>query len=113
MAIATGSDNTIPQNPAITPPADTANITSNGCNEFVLPYTLGPITLPSKIGHIMHISTVSKNILVLITEDTNNDITATKKPPNQGIMADIPDKIPNINQLGCPIIKNAKVYSIP
>ena len=59
MAIATGNDKTIPQKPEIIPPADTANITSNGCNEFVLPYTLGPITLPSKIGHIMHISTVN------------------------------------------------------
>ena len=96
MAIATGSEITIPQNPAIIPPADTLNIIINGCNELVLPYTLGPITFPSNIGHIMHIMAVKMNNLVLIIDDTNNDKTATIKPPNHGIIADIPDKIPNI-----------------
>ena len=94
--MATGNDITMPQKPAIMPPADTANITSNGCNEFVLPYTLGPITLPSSIGHIIHMATVNKNIFVLITDDTNSERTATIKPPNHGMMADNPDKIPKI-----------------
>ena len=96
MTIATGSDKTIPQKPAMAPPADTANMTKRGCKELVLPYTLGPITLPSRIGHIIHIIIVNKSILVLITDDTNKEITATKKPPNQGIMAHMPDNIPRI-----------------
>ena len=112
MIIATGNDKTIPQNPAIIPPADTAKITNNGCNLFVLPYTFGPITFPSKIGHIIHINTVNKNNLVLITDDTNKEITATIKPPNHGIIADIPESNPKTNQLGCPIRANASVYSI-
>ena len=94
--MATGSERTIPQKPAIIPPAETANITNNGCNELVFPYTFGPMTLPSKVGHITQIIAVKINIFVLITEDTNKDITATKKPPNQGIIADNPDNIPNI-----------------
>ena len=67
---------------------------------MVFPYTLGPITLPSIIGQIIHIITVNRNILVLITEDTSNDSIATMKPPNHGMMADIPDRKPRINQLG-------------
>ena len=54
------------------------------------------MTLPSKIGHITQIITVNKNIFVLITDDTSKEIIATKKPPNHGIIADIPDKIPKI-----------------
>ena len=94
--MAIGRDKTMPQNPAITPPADTAKITSKGCNELVLPYTLGPITLPSSIGQITQIKTVNKNILTLITDDTKSEITATKNPPNHGITADIPESIPSI-----------------
>ena len=86
----------IPQNPAIMPPAETAKITNNGWSALVLPYTFGPMTLPSRIGQIIQISTVSKNIFVLITDETNNERTATMKPPNHGIMAEIPDKKPNI-----------------
>ncbi len=94
--MAIGNDKTIPQNPAIMPPADTANITTSGCKELVFPYTLGPITLPSITGHIMHIIAVKRNNLVLITEETSSDKTATINPPNQGIIAEIPDKIPKI-----------------
>ena len=94
--MATGIERTIPQKPAIIPPAETANIISIGLRELVFPYTLGLITLPSIIGQIIHISAVNKNILVLITDDTSDEMTATMKPPNHGIIADIPDKIPNI-----------------
>ena len=87
---------TIPQKPATIPPAETAKITSSGWSEFVLPYTFGPITLPSKIGQMIQMMTVSKNILVLITEDTSNERTATMNPPNHGIMADTPDNSPKI-----------------
>ena len=52
-----------------------------------------------------------KNETLGVTDDTSNEITATKNPPNQGIIADNPEIIPRIKQLGCPIIKNAKVYS--
>ncbi len=93
--MAIGNDNTIPQNPATIPPAVTLKITSNGCNELVFPYTFGPIRLPSNIGHITHITTVRRNNLVLMTEDTNNDSTATIKPPKYGIMADNPESSPN------------------
>ena len=92
MAMAIGSDITIPQNPAIIPPAVTLNITINGWIELVLPYTLGPIKLPSNIGHTIHIITVRANNFALITEETNKDSTATMKPPNHGIIADRPIK---------------------
>ena len=94
--MATGSEITIPQKPAIIPPADTLNITINGCNEFVLPYTFGPITFPSIIEPIPQTSAVRINNLVLITEDTSNEMMATNNPPKYGIMADTPDSIPNI-----------------
>ena len=94
--MATGKDRTIPQKPAIIPPAETEKITSNGCKELVLPYTLGPITLPSRIGHTMQMTTVNKNNLVLITDEINSDKIATMKPPNHGIIAENPERIPKI-----------------
>ena len=96
IMIAIGNDKTIPQKPPIAPPAETAKITNNGCKLFVLPYTFGPITFPSNIGQIIQITTVNINNLVLMTEDTNKEITATRKPPNQGMIADNPEIIPKI-----------------
>ena len=94
--IATGKEITIPQNPAIIPPAETLNMTTKGCNELVFPYTLGPITLASIIEHTPHTKAVNKNILVPITEDTSNESIATSNPPKYGIIADNPESIPRI-----------------
>ena len=86
IVIAIGREITIPQNPAITPPANTAKMLTNAGNWLVFPYTFGPMMYPSIFGHTMHTIIVNINNLGLITAAIMTAKILTSNPPKSGIM---------------------------
>ena len=102
--IVIGSAIIIPIAPPNTPPANTANIVSNGGTLLVLPYILGIIKYPSIWGNITHIINDNTSSLVLTTDAVISAIIFITIPPKYGINGEKAAITPNNKKFGWPII---------